>query len=237
MTNRRILRLKDRWFTQTAWTIACIIPFLVLTNFVTSYGVNIPLLDAWALSPLFERVALANVSFQDFFAQHNEHRIVFPKLIFTALAFLTHWNVLCELYLSVFLIVLSYCLLYKISSRQAKKKDSNFWLTNLFISIVIISFVQIQNLLWGFQVAWFLITLCLIFSIFCLTYWVGSVWLKFGLGAVSCFIASFSSAHGLMTWLAVIPCVLILANEANQVQKKVQSKSFCVGLLCLRSPA
>jgi hypothetical protein len=118
------------------------------------------------------------------------------------------------------LIILSYVLIQQISFRQTLRKDTGFWLTSLSISIIITSFVQVENLLWGFQIAWFLISFCLILAIFLLTSQIRSIWLKVLLGGTVCIIASFSSAHGLMTWLAVIPCILTLAHESNQIKTK-----------------
>jgi hypothetical protein len=202
------------------WTMICIVPFLLLIYLVASYGVNVPYMDQWGLPSLFEKVAQGNVSFQDLFAQHNEHRLFFPRFIFIVLAFLTNWNTKYEMYFSILLIIFSYVLIQQISFRQTLRKDPEFWLTSLSVSILITSFVQVENLLWGFQVAWFFISLCLILAIFLLTSSIRSIWLKLFLGATVCIIASFSSAHGLMTWLAVTPCILILAHESNQIQTR-----------------
>jgi hypothetical protein len=185
-------------------------------------------MDQWGLPSLFEKVAQGNVSFQDLFAQHNEHRLFFPRFIFIAIAFLTNWNTKYEMYFSILLIILSYVLIQQISSRQALRRDTGFWLISLSISIIITSFVQLENLLWGFQIAWFLISFCLILAIFLLTSQIRSIWLKTLLGGIVCIIASFSSAHGLMTWLAVTPCILTLAHESN----KIRTKSAIKVVLC-----
>jgi hypothetical protein len=225
----KAMRLKGGSINDLTWTMICIVPFLILLYLVASYGVNVPFMDQWGdLSSLFEKVAQRNVSFQDLFAQHNEHRIFFPRFIFIALAFLTHWNTKCEMYFSILLIILSYVLIQGIFSRQVPRKDTGFWQISLSISIIITSFIQEQNLLWGFQVAWFLISLCLILAIYLLTSSIRSIWLKIFLGGIVCIIASFSSAHGLMTWLAVAPCILTLAHESN----KVKTRSAIKVVLC-----
>ena len=48
-------------------------------------------------------MAAGTLCFADFFAQHNEHRILFPRLIFFGLGRLTHWNIRAELFVSWFL--------------------------------------------------------------------------------------------------------------------------------------
>ena len=47
--------------------------------------------------------AAGTLGFADFFAQHNEHRILFPRLIFFGLGRLTYWNVRFELFVTWFL--------------------------------------------------------------------------------------------------------------------------------------
>src|SRR5205823_6120927 len=49
-------------------------------------------------APLFEKMQDGTLGVADFFAQHNEHRIFFPRLIFFALGRLTHWNIRTELW-------------------------------------------------------------------------------------------------------------------------------------------
>lgn len=223
------MRFTGRSINDLTWTMICLVPFLILLYLVAKYGVNVPFWDQWGgLPSLFEKVAQGKVGFSDLFVQHFEHRLFFPKFIFIALAFSTHWNTKYEMYFSIFLIILSYGLIHQISSRQVPKKDTGFWLTSLSISILITSFLQVDNLLWGFQVAWFLINLCLILAIFLLTSSLRSIGLKILLGGVVCIIASFSSAHGLMTWLAVTPCILTLAQESN----KIKARSGIKVVLC-----
>src|SRR6266481_6254246 len=55
-----------------------LIGFLILRD-----GVDTPFWDEWdGTAPLFEKMAAGTLCFADFFAQHNEHRILFPRLIF-----------------------------------------------------------------------------------------------------------------------------------------------------------
>lgn len=212
------LRIKKGTIHDLTWTMICIIPFLILLYLVASYGVNVPFWDQWKLPSLFEKVFEGDISFQDFFVPYNEHRLFFPRFIFIALAFLTHWNTKYEMYFSILLMIFSYVLIHQIYSRKIVVKDKKFWLISLSISIILTSFIQMGNFLFGFQIAWFLINFCLILAIFLLTSQINSIRLKISLGAIACIIASFSSAHGLMTWLAVLPCILTLAHESNQTR-------------------
>ena len=66
-------------------------PPLLIGILILRNGVDVPVLDEWdGTAPLFEKMADGSLGLGDFYAQHNEHRIFFPRLIFFALGRLTH---------------------------------------------------------------------------------------------------------------------------------------------------
>lgn len=198
------------------WAVAYIIPPLSVLWLVNNFGVNVPYWDQWEFVDLFEKVASGKAGFQDFFALHNEHRLPFPKLIIVALAFISHWNTLYELYFSVFLVVVIYFLIYKIAANTSTIRGSRFHLANIACGIVLFSFAQWEGWLIGLIMTWYLVNICLILCIFLLTLRFRSIWVKVGLGAICCVLASFSLAHGLFTWLAVIPLLVWEPHNSNR---------------------
>jgi hypothetical protein len=193
-----------------------LITFVAFLWFVASFSVNVPYWDQWSLVNLFEKVDIGEASFGDFFAQHNEHRIFFPKLIIVSLAFLSQWNIKYELYFSIFLASITFYALYKLSSLQVEnKRDFSVQLTNMLTFILIFSVVQYENWLWGFQLAWFLTNTCLAIAVLLITLSNSSP-KRLYFAAIPCFIASFSSAHGLLTWLAVIPSIASIKGSHRQ---------------------
>lgn len=192
-----------------------LIPVVVLLWFVASFGVNVPAWDQWKLVAVFDKVATGKASFTDFFALHNEHRLVFPKLIFLSLAFLTKWDIRYELYLSIFLAGINFLILYKISSLSRNNNtDSSWHLANILTCILIFSLVQYENWLWGFQVAWLLINTCFTLAVLIIATSKNSA--RLYLAAIPCLIASFSSAQGLLTWLAAIPLIASVHGSFRQ---------------------
>jgi len=192
-------------------------PFAFLLWFVNSFSVNVPWEDDWQLLSFFEKIYFGKVGFHDFFAQHNEHRMFFPKIIFAASAFTSKWNIKYQLYFSVFLAAVSFFTIYKISYSQALQKNKTiFHFVNILSCILLFSIVQYGNWLWGFQLAWFLINTCILLAVLvvnaksCL-----SPKVKILASAMFCFIASFSCAHGLLSWLALIPSVLSIPGKAS----------------------
>lgn len=73
----------------------CVISSPILLGFlITRFGVNVPFWDEWFTpGDLFNKIhSSGHISFPDLIAQHNESRKVFPKLLFLAVASLTHWD-------------------------------------------------------------------------------------------------------------------------------------------------
>lgn len=197
-----------------------LIPVLLLIGFVSNFNVNVPVDDEWRLASLFEKIAAGNVTFNDFWALHSNHRILFPKIIIAVLAFASRWNINYQLCLSIGLAAITFIAMYKLSSMQVKNVGDDLWhLANILTCILLFSLVQHENWLWGFQLAWFLVNLCFVAAVYAL---VSNHKLlpniRIFIAAVFCFVASFSLAQGLLSWLAAIPAVAAL--EGNAVEKR-----------------
>ena len=88
-------RFNWNWF---ALLILSTIPAIVILALIFRYGVNVPYFDQWDCEgKLFKKFWEHQLTWGDFWEQHNEHRMFFPKLIYLALAYATHWNVIAEL--------------------------------------------------------------------------------------------------------------------------------------------
>ncbi|MBE9093047.1 hypothetical protein [Tychonema sp. LEGE 07203] len=221
-----------------------LIPVVILIGFVAHFSINVPIDDEWRLAPLFEKIARGNITFNDFWALHSNHRIVFPKIIISLLAFASRWNINYQLCLSIGLAGLTFIATYKLSSMKVTadfghrghqeggpapstaptkkcKNGDNLWhLANILTCILVFSLVQHENWLWGFQSAWFLVNLCFVSAVNVLVSNNNfSPKIRISLAAVFCFIASFSLAQGLLSWLVAIPAVMAL--EGKRVHKKI----------------
>jgi hypothetical protein len=206
------------------------IPFVIVIGYITQFGVNIPVYDQWVLPKLFEKVATNQLHLRDLFELHNNHRILFPRLIFIALAFLSDWNIKLEMFFSLGLAVLTFIAIYILASITSSPKDRNlFHVANLLTCCLIFSLNQ--EWLWGFQLPIFLINFCLILACLVLSLKCLNSKNKLILAAIFCIVASFSSVQGLITWLAVIP--LILSQDEPQTSKKKQLLFWLIGfILC-----
>ncbi len=199
-----------------------LIPILVVCGLVGYFGVNIPLYDQWVLPYWFEKFHAGTLTLKNLFAQHNSHRIFFPKLIFIALSFTSGWNILWELYFSIILAILTFLALYRLSQITAQNlTQTSLHLANLSSCFLLFSWVQHENWLWGFQIAIFLINFCVLLSCFILSTSSLKPPVKLTISALLCSIASLSSAQGLLSWLAIIPSVLAIEGSIKHTKKRL----------------
>ncbi|MEL7036936.1 MAG: hypothetical protein AAFO04_15130 [Cyanobacteria bacterium J06592_8] len=93
-----------------------LLPILITFGYIIQFGVNIPSYDQWVLPKLFEKIATNQLHFSDLFELHNNHRILFPRLIFISLAFLSDWNIKWEMFFSLGLAVCTFFALVGLAS-------------------------------------------------------------------------------------------------------------------------
>jgi hypothetical protein len=137
-----------------AMTIAPIVScgFLIIL-----FAVNVPLLDQWEIVPMVKHIKDGNFYWNDFWLQHNEHRVLIPNLILTASALLTKWDLIVECLLGFITAIASFFLLLRlvdISAISLKRKVPK--ILPVILSIIWFSAVQLENWLWGWQLEWFL---------------------------------------------------------------------------------
>jgi hypothetical protein len=153
------------------------------------------------------------LGFSDFFAFHNEHRIFFPRLVIFPLAKLTNWNVRAE----VALIWVLACLCALNVSRLARvtgfgAAPSRWWLL-LSANVLLFTPMQWENVLWGFQVGFFLplAAMTALPWAACGRNRMGN----FALTMALCLISTFSIASGFCSWLLCAPLLFFLGKKGK----------------------
>jgi len=191
-------------------------PPLLIGLLIFRDGVDVPFWDQWdGTAPLFEKMAAGTLRFADFFAQHNEHRILFPRLIFFGLGRLTHWNVRAELFLIWFLGLVCLFNIWQLMWRSGWK-DSGFWI--LFSSSVLLfSPLSQENFLWGFQIGFLLPLACVTTCIWVATYVRHP--LNFVFAIMLCTVCTFSIASGLASWLLATPLLMLAQTRSTSSRK------------------
>jgi len=179
-----------------------------LVNLLRRYYVDVLYMDGWEMVPLVEKTYDGSASFGDFWAQANEHRPVFPRLILTLLAHITHWDTRAEVALNLCLgLAMTLTTVFYFRQNRHVLGRVPFWaipLTTLFI----FGPSQWENWLWGWEFLIFLQVACGVVGMFFLTMAVPG-WSAFVVALILGFVGSFSFGNGLMYWFAGIPIILL----------------------------
>ena len=190
--------------------ILALVPLAFLLCMVARYAVDVPYWDQWEFVPLLEKSYHGQLTFHDLWAQHNEHRILFPKIIMLALARLTGWNIRCELAVNLILALG----IFAVFIHQVKITGRKLGIAGLHwaipaISLIVFSISQYQNWLWGWQLQMLLNLLAVVGGIVLLANDAFS-WRRFAAAALLGMVATYSFANGAVFWpigLVILPVV------------------------------
>ncbi len=173
-----------------------LLPVAAYFWFVHQYGVNMIWHDQWDDVLLISHSHTLGLG--ALWSQHYENRIFFPNLIVLLLAYTTHLNVVVEEYLSGAMLVVATGLLIWAHKRRS---PSIPWIYYSPVAILLLSFVQYENTLWGFQMAWYLVFLSLAAAVVILDRAI-LTWLVLTGAILAGIVGSFSSLQGLLIWPA-----------------------------------
>jgi hypothetical protein len=177
-----------------------LVPFLCLVLTVVKYAVPVPLWDQWQFVPLIEKSFRGELTISDLWAQHNEHRIFFPKLIMLILARLTSWDIRFELAVNLLLgLGIFAVVMYQTRVTARQLGVSGLKLAAPAFSLIVFSLSQYQNWLWGWQLAIFLNVLAVVTATVLLTDPRIS-WSRFTGAAALALVATFSFGSGFIIW-------------------------------------
>ncbi len=132
--------------------------------FVAHYSINIFYADDWSVVPFVNAALRGHLTLSALWAQHIDHRMLFPNLVFVGLDTLTRANTVVLIALSAAVFIASYGLFLGLY----RSYQSLTPLAVLTFGIVWFSIADYQNALWAFQFAWYFILLCLIGMLHCL---------------------------------------------------------------------
>ncbi len=180
-------------------------PVVLLIGLIKHFAVNVPFYDQWEVVLLFKKSQNHLLGFADFFAQHNEHRILFPRIVMYVLARMTHWDVNYEIVVSVLLALLTFVLILLIL-RKTIKNNYLFAIGAVIISLIFFSPLQWENWLWGWQIQWFMNVFAVVLAVWALDVWeTKSTRNKLIVAILASIIATYSLASGMFVWLICLP--------------------------------
>ncbi|MFC2029703.1 hypothetical protein ACFLWA_03135 [Chloroflexota bacterium] len=181
--------------------VVTILPVLVVGANIALLGLDIPFMDQWEVVPLLDRLERGTFSWPSLFAQHNEHRPVFPRLLWLSLARLTDYNTNAELWLNLGIALATFAIFLAYTSRFWRHNDiesSTRYIYIPILALLVFNTVQWESWLMGFQTVMYLGTLCVIAGFMILTNRSG--WGGFVAGVLLGIVATYSMANALLYW-------------------------------------
>lgn len=199
---------------------------LILAN-----GVNVPFADEWWYSAMVQKVRLGEATIATFWSPNNEHRMFIPKVEFSVLALLTHWNSKTMMVFQWVVMVVAGAMLFVEFRKIYPPSRPLLWVGTVIAALAIFfGGVQHENWLWAFQFAFFFIQTCVIVSIFAISGWTGPFWLRVVIASLFASAASFSSAQGLLIWPTLV-LATILTGESKD--RKITGTILLIALTVL----
>ena len=192
-------------------------PALLTAGYIAVYGVNVPVLDEWGLPYLFYMLKTGGYSFgQLFWPPNNEHRVVLPKLIWAALAFPTHWNLLLNMFITLAVMLGAFVGMVRSAVREHSGRRATLHAAVLASAILLFSFEHLETWLFTYGFT-FVLAICLAIAAMLVLGEPGlhplvRLWIAVAL----CFLSTFSSGQGIFAWVAMLPAVLFAFPSTRQ---------------------
>jgi len=194
--------------------VASGIPPLLIAVTVANYGLNFPIQDQWEFVKLLDKAATGQLGFKDFWEQHNEHRLILPRVVMLALARTTQWDIRYELAANVVVALCTLGMLSLLIERTVRSVAP--WTTSWLIlatSLLTFSLVQWENWLWGWQLQIFMNVLAAVVTVWALARW-DTHWWGLAIAFLAAMASAFSFATGLIL-LVLIPFGLLIGPRCD----------------------
>jgi hypothetical protein len=195
------------------------------------HGHAFPYWDAWELVPILRRIEAGGPAWAELWAQHNEHRIPVPRLIMIALAHATGWNTGYEVALGVLcaLALLAALGLHALRAPADRDLPRPWWVLPIF-SLLLCSWAQMENWIWGWQFLVYLSTAAVGIGLVLLA---GTHPARFALALLLGVVATYSFANGLLYWFAAAPALALAGDLAPRARLRRGALWAAAALLCI----
>lgn len=220
----RIVRLKERRWTRkpNLWRLAAGVAFGVLGTLGIGLGIKVivdvhspvPFADFWSQFPFLERAIAGDWSISELWAQHNEHRILVPRIQFLLdYRFFDGTNVFlfCTIAASLLLLAGTFAAVVWLETHDRLLAWGAFCAS----AIATMSPAGWENLYWAFQVQFVQVFLFATLAIFAVIVAARSSaptvrFLMTAACAIAAIAATYSMANGFLVWVVVLLLAVML---------------------------
>jgi hypothetical protein len=194
--------LRFEKYSNAILAIAAIGVAVVTFIRVFQMAVDVPIWDEWEWSRTILAYRGGTLAFPLLWAQHNEHRMLFPQLMMLFLDSFGFWSQRRECLFSVVVVTGSLWLLWRTARHTLQLRSA--LIVTMIGSLLLFDPAQSENWLQGFQTAWFLVDFAVFGAALLLAQTKAGPALILGAAGLAA-LAAYSSGPG----LAIIPAVAV----------------------------
>lgn len=210
------MNLKPAHLKRIGQIILTFLPFVFLLACIFRFAIDMPYMDEWDIVPILQKFFEGSLTLGDLFAQHNEGRVFFPRLVLIPLAYFTDWNINAEVAGIVIVAGLIFLLLASQALRTCRECNVRrpAW---LLVIIAFLYFSVIQYELWtfGFTLIGFISIAAVIIGLRLLAHPAFS-WLRFLGILLAGTVAMYSYCFGIVFWGVGLLILLAVLREEQR---------------------
>jgi hypothetical protein len=202
------------------------LPVAIYLWFLHHYGLNVVSGDQWNDVSIIGASYKGKLTLGALWAQFNENRLFFPYLIVLGLSRTVAFNVHIEQYLGA---CCQFGAVALIVAAHKRRSPETSWLAYCPVAILMLSVVQADNTLSGFQLAWWMIVVSLAGVIFLLDRKKLSMFALVA-GVALAIVGTYSSVQGLFIWVAGLMLLYYRRRSAAQMSLWVAAAILSITL-------
>jgi hypothetical protein len=217
---------------RSSWICALyLLPAFFTAAYIAAYGVNVPVLDEWGLPYMYNLLKVGTRNFAlVFWPLDNEHRVVIPKLIWAAVAFPTHWNLVFNMSLTFGVMLATFVWMVRFARREHVGSKNRLHAALIASGMLLFSFVHWDTWLFSWQLTFILAICCAISAILVLVSPKLRPSVRLWVAIAFCFLSTFSASQGILAWLVILPAVFLAFPSRRQSIVACVSVLVCFGL-------
>jgi hypothetical protein len=200
-----LAKIQHANFCLFALVLLACVPALLALRIQVKHWVNIPIWDEWDTpGTVLCRLAEHQLNWSDLFAQHNESRKFFPRLIYIALTSALGWDVRHGMVMTFLSMSIASAFVFRYLQQGAGILNRQVLFPWFLVNLLLFAPSEYENLLCGNAFEILIPALCL-FGCVTMNLSQRSIWQKVGVNSLLSFIATYTFAHGMILWPLALP--------------------------------
>ena len=186
--------------------VAIAAPALLYLVYVSHFALNVPFADDWGVMSIVSRALHHHLTMSALWSQYGDTRLLIARLFFVGFGFFDHLNERSIILFSAGIFIVSFGVLLLLFRSYLGRQLT--FLPVLSLGVVWFSLADVQNSLWGFQLAWYVVVFCFVAMAYLLLVPQRRRNLCVALAVVAAVVASLSEVQGFVVWPAGLICLL-----------------------------